>query len=102
MQQRFLHSNSSRFYALDFTLAVVEHLWDSSISVQRSQWQADIKASKLYLIAWPVGVIDPTRGGAAIDLDSLVPCGDKDIFLNMGTGAIIAEFLPAVVSFGRS
>jgi hypothetical protein len=83
-------------------LGVIESLWNSSISIECSQWQADIKAGKFYLITWSIGIIGPARGGATIDFDGLVLCGNKDVLLNMGTGTIIAELLSTVIGFGRS
>jgi hypothetical protein len=43
---------------LDFAFKVFHHLYYSSVFVQGGQWKAYTQAGELYLIAWPVGLVD--------------------------------------------
>ena len=86
---------------LNFALEVFHCLWYSSVFVQGSQWKAYTKARELYLIAWPVGLVDcPSPWRAAVHFDGLVLSGNEYIFLNGWAGAIQAEISPPVVGFG--
>ncbi len=98
-----MHVNGESWTGMDlnFALGVFHRLWHSSVFVQGGQWKTYIKARELYLIAWPVGLVDrPSLWRAAVHFDGLVPGGNEHVFLNGWAGAIQAEFSPPVVGFG--